>query len=1043
MFRTFQLLLFFLLLYTNIFAQPVQSVKFDTYFSEYAKVEHALSQNTIHCLLQDSRGFIWIGTWDGLNRFDAYSFKIFRPDYSDPEYSISNETVNDLKEDIYGNIWVATDKGLNKYSYYDNTFESYLYSFINQNSLPSDSVSCIETDNMGRLWIGTNRGLGVFDQRKKTFLTYRHNPYNNATIPSNLINHLMIKGSTLWISSPNGLASLNLKSAKIKTFNNVLCPDIRCNSINAVLEGNDDTLFVASNYGFAVFEEDVNAWYYFEDVVDAPVGIKLTSLMDDKNGNIWIGTVNLGIYIYNIANRSFNHIYSTYDYKYGLSNNAILSFLVTQNGNIWVGSWHGLNKYSPYSYKFDHYRISGQEFDNNYNLVWSFTELENGNLLVGTENGLIEFDIELQTLKPFAAQNFEKKMIRALFTDVDNKIWVGTFDEGVYVINQNGKILQHIEVAENALAGHQVWRIMQDSKENFWIATLNGLSKIDAKTGEFTNFISPGYESIKTISNNMITSILEDRYGVIWIGTYSGLNRFDPKSQSFFVFRNIPNDENSLSNDKIFSIYEDSDGIIWIGTMGGGLNRYNRKTGSIERIGIKDGLADNVIYDIIEDSNDFLWLTSNKGLMKYNKKNAQVVNYDINDGVQSHEFNLGAAYKLNDGRIAVGGMNGFNLFQPEKIIQNYQIPEIVFTEFKIFGKPYGLYLSDGDTVELNYNKNFFSISFSALDYTSPSKNKYAYRLNKYDKDWVYTDASSRTAEYTDVKPGEYVFQVKASNSDGVWNEEGISLLIIVKPPFTQTWMFRGLLILVIVLSTYIFIKSRVNKARKRSEVEIKMLNIEKDMFELEQKALRLQMNPHFIFNSLNSIQSFIIQNDTDLAIGYLARFSKLMRLILATSRESFIPLEDEVALLEHYLELESLRFSEHFNYDIFIDPVLDAEFTGIPPMIIQPYVENAIIHGLINKKDKKGMLKITVWDKKNHVLCIVEDDGIGREKAMEIKKLDGLNQKSQGIMITKERLEILNRRNKDKISVEIIDLYDKNAQASGTRVRLKIPVIEI
>lgn len=1042
--RAFRLILlpFLLLASFYISGQNLGSLKFDTYYSEYAKLEHALSQNTIQCLLQDSRGFIWIGTWDGLNRFDGYTFKIFRQDPNHPHKGLSNQTINDLDEDIYGNIWIATDKGLNKYNYHNRSFKTYYYSFSNDNSLPSDSISCLISDEKGRIWIGTNRGLCLFNPATERFVSYFHNPYNDATIPSNLINDLELDGNILWVATNKGLATMNIESGKIKIYTTSICSDMVCEHIYKLLPYNKDTLFVGSKYGFGVFNIQDESWNYFKEYDNTPVGNTITALMNDHLGQIWIGTFDDGVYQYNVSESKFEKIYGRYENIYGLSNNSILSFLITQNHNLWVGTWHGLNKYSPYSYKFDHYLIRGQDFDRDHNLVWSFAQINEDKILIGTNFGLVSFAPKEGTLEHFSDLLFHGKKIRAIFRDSKDQIWVGTFDEGIYIIDLNGNIIRHIDVGEGQLVGQQIWRIIEDSKGNIWIATFNGLSKYDVEKDEFVNFVSPGYESENSISNNMIPAIMEDRFGIIWIGTYSGLNRYDPKTGTFFVFRKIPGDINSLSDDRVFSLYEDSDGIIWVGTLGGGLNRYDSRLSKFQHFGVDDGLADNVIYDIVEDAKGNLWLTSNKGLMRFNKDNYQVVNYDISDGVQSNEFNLGAAYEMSDGRILVGGMNGFNIFEPSKIKQNTRIPKIVFTEFKISGKPYQFYLSSGDTVELSYDRNFFSISFSSLDFSNPAKNKYAYRLKNYDKGWVFTNATNRTAEYTDVKPGAYIFQVKASNSDGIWNEYGIYLHIIVKPPFTQTWMFRTLIIFLIILSTYIFIRSRIKKVRRQNDVETKRLNIEKNMFELEQKALRLQMNPHFIFNSLNSIQSFIIQNDTDKAIGYLAKFSKLMRLILASSRETFIPLEDEILLLRHYLELEQLRFSDQFDYDIFVDNSIDEEFTGIPPMIIQPYVENAILHGLMNKKDGKGKLNIIIWEKEDYVLCIVEDNGIGREKARLIKERGGLGQKSQGIMITKERLEILNKRNKDKISVEIIDLNDSDGNASGTRVRLKIPIIE-
>ncbi|PKP03200.1 MAG: hypothetical protein CVU11_09120 [Bacteroidetes bacterium HGW-Bacteroidetes-6] len=1034
------------LLLLPLFLQAQQSsdVKFDSYSSEILNYQRGLSQNTIQCLLQDSRGFIWIGTWDGLNRFDGYQFMVYKPDYNRPKGKISNETINALVEDKNGNIWAGTDKGLNMYQFKTDSFKTYFYSFYNINSLPSDSISSLVFDKSGVLWIGTSRGLCSYEAETGKFTTYHYNTYNPNTIPHDIINDLMLdENNRLWVSTPRGIAVMDVSTRRIHRVGKHDDDGNGCGFTTCSIQVSHH-IWVGTRCGLFYYSESNDSLIPLNFSKSAINIQSVSALLYSEDGYVWIGTDQDGVYIYNVLDSSIKSFYSRFDSRYGLSNNSILSLLKGRTGEIWVGTWHGLNKYSAFAYKFPHFRIDGPMFDFGNNLIWSFVSLDNGNLLVGTENGLVEFNVETNVFSHFSLNEFGSQPVRYMTVLGNSDIMVGTNEAGLFVLDQSGHIKhKYLAGKSDGLAGNTIWKMVPDNNNHLWIATYGGVSRLDLGTGEFVNWISPGYASESTISSNIVNNILVDRSGIVWISTFSGLNRLDPKTGKIFVFRNLSGNSNSLSNDRILSVFEDRKGILWIGTMGGGLNSYDRQSGLIRRYTASDGLPDNVIYDIIEDKKGFLWLTSNKGLIRFNPRSGMFVDYDINDGVQSHEFNLGAAFMLDDGRIAVGGMNGFNLFNPEKIKTNDQIPAIVITGFKIFNKPYGRYVENGDTIVLDYDNNFFSISFSALDFTNPSKNLYSYRLKNYDKDWIKTDAMRRTAEYTDVKPGTYIFQVRGSNSDGLWNEEGISFIIIVEPPFYQTWLFRILLVVIMIVITWLFIRGRIRKVRNQNEVAGKMLQIEKQMFDLEQKALRLQMNPHFIFNSLNSIQSYILASDTEKAINYLAKFSQLMRLILTTSRETHIPVSQEISLLKYYIELENMRFNNRFVYEIMLDQNIDTEFIGIPPMIVQPYIENAIIHGLMNKKSGQCNLLVQMWMKGEYILCVVEDNGIGRDRAREIKEQSGLGQKSQGIIITQERLDILNSQLKNKISVEIIDLKDGDGKAIGTRVRLVIPCIDL
>jgi LytS/YehU family sensor histidine kinase len=315
-------------------------------------------------------------------------------------------------------------------------------------------------------------------------------------------------------------------------------------------------------------------------------------------------------------------------------------------------------------------------------------------------------------------------------------------------------------------------------------------------------------------------------------------------------------------------------------------------------------------------------------------------------------------------------------------------------------------------------------------------------MEGYDPEWINTGPDRRFAQYQNVSPGTYIFHVTGTNNDGVWNPDGIFVTLVIRPPWWKTWTFRILVFLAAMAAGWALVFWRVRYIRKKHEIEKKMLTIEKQIFDLEQKALRLQMNPHFIFNSLNAIQNFVIINDTDKAVNYLAKFSHLMRMILANSIQSYIPLKDELKALTYYMDLEKLRFDNKFEYTLKIDPSIDAEFIEVPPMLLQPYVENAIIHGIVHI-DGNGELMIDIKKKKDSLVCIIQDNGIGREKAAELREQSGIKRKPRGMMITQERLEILSKQSKRGFSVRVIDLTDDMRKATGTRVEITIQFREI
>lgn len=1045
------------------FILPAQdyNFRFDKITSENIKTEKGLSVNSVNCITQDSYGYMWFGTWDGLNKFDGYKFTVFKPNFFEKNTDLSNQTIHSMLVDKEGTLWVGTEEGINKFQRETQTFIQYKHSAGNKTSLSNDTVWSIYEDSNGNLWVGTQNGLNLFDKANGTFKATYNNPADENSISGNIIYDIIEdKSGFIWLATSNGLNKYNLLTKKSTRYfhGNSADKSIPSDTVQVLFQDKNGILWAGTANGLCSIdiEQNIISCYRTDLKNDKSISSNtISDIYEDTKGILWICTNGGGLNIFDKANNEFFHFQNTPNDPNTISNDNLSAIYEDKSGILWVASSLGVNKIDRNSYKFKHIKhIENDDNSLGNNMVWAFHEDNDGNILIGTSDGLDLYDTRNNTFTIYKnergnSNSISSNDIRSIISDKEGNVWLGTADAGVdeFVKTGEGKYskinIKRSLQEKNSLSNNTIWCLLEDGEGYLWIGTDDGLDRYNKNTNEIRIFRHNSFNPF-SISNNKINVLYEDKAGLIWIGTWNGLNWYDKKTGKFYTYKHIVGDSTSISSNRVFGIYEDKAGTMWIGTWGGGLNRFDRKTGTFEYYTEKDGLSNNMVYCMLEDNSGNLWCTTNNGISKFNVLAKTFINYDIKDGVQSSEFNQNAALRTKNGEFFFGGMNGFNQFFPDQIVQNKYSPPVVITAFKIFNEKLKDEIFDNDTIYLHYYDNFFSFEFSSLDYSNPAKNKYAYMLENYDKDWIYCDANRRFADYTKVNPGTYKFKVRGTNSDGVWSEKEISVTIIISPPWWATWTFRVLFILFVILSTWYSLDRRFRQLRKKHDIEKRVLEIEKQLFDLEQKSLRLQMNPHFIFNSLNSIQSFIVNNDSDKATLYLAKFAQLMRLILSNSREPFVPVKDELKALVYYMDIENLRFENKFDYSINIDPEIDDDFIGIPPMIIQPYVENAIHHGIINKQGR-GRITITLSlkDKDDAVLCVVEDDGVGREKAEELKNLTGLKHKSQGMIITKERLEILNKQVKGKISVSVIDLKNENGNTCGTKVEIIIPFIEI
>ena len=1042
-----------LIYWLAIFALPAQQEQFsfDLITSENRTLRKGLSQNTIYSMLQDQKGYLWFGTWDGLNKFDGLKFTTYNK-----KNNLSNEVINCLLESNDGNIWIGTENGLNFLNRKTGEIKTYFNNPKDTLTLSDNWINCLFQSPTGKIYIGTRKGFNVMDTETEKIRRFQSKDAANRRTKSNNVKHIVRHNSEYWVGTDFGLVRYNPATHENVRYLNR--PNDRGslsnNQINVIFTEDHNHLWIGTENGLNLLDVNTGLFTIFKYNSADSASLSHNSvkaIFQDDKGKIWIGTDGGGINILNENRTGFTRIMSQPSNPKSLNNNRVYSFLQDKTGNIWVGTFKGLHRIDRYNRNFKLYTHNpGDPNTIANNLIWSFCEIEPDVFWIATDNGITIFDRLKNSFsyfnpEPSNPDGLSSNRIRPVIKDIYGNIWIGTRDAGLNKLDpETGKSIHFVPSIQDqhTLADKFVNIIYNDKNGKIWVGTQNGLNCIDPLTNQIKIYQHDPNDR-NSLSNNTVFHIMEDKQGTMWLATYNGINRYNQNSDDFTVFYHEIDEPGFLSSNRFFYLFEDSDNNFWVGTRGGGLMLFDRQSGNFVRsYSTDDGLPNNVVYGILEDDAGALWMSTNWGISRFDRKKEIFVNYDVTDGLQSNEFNALALLKSSSGLMFFGGMNGFNMFDPAEIQSNPKQPDILISGFKLFNVAKPGEINHLDTIFLKPGENFFTIEFTALDFTNPYKTQFAYILEDYNDNWTYVDGTRNYAEYTKVNPGIYTFKVIGSNSDGVWNNEGVTITIVLRPFWFQTLFFRIFVIAALIAAIWYSIYRRYRFLERKSRTDNKMLQIQNQLLDIQQNALRLQMNPHFIFNSLNSIQSFILSKDTDQAVNYLSRFSQLMRMIMTNSTQSVIPLSDEILAVKHFLEIEQLRFDQKFSYSIEVAPEIDEEFTGVPPMLIQPFIENAIIHGLLHK-ESDGKITIIFRKSGNFIHCTITDNGIGRKKAEEIKKQTGLNQQSKGMMITKERLDFFNKNVNDQVSVKITDLTDDKGLPAGTRVELIIAYHEI
>ena len=966
-------------------------------------IEEGLTQGTVEALFQDSKGYIWIGTNDGLQRYNGYKFKIYRVE-EDNKNSLVNNYILDIKEDASGNIWVATANGLSKIHNDGYTITNYLDS-KEEGNLSHANVASILITSDDKVLIGTADGLNIYDENTDSFKRI----FEGDKLTEQYINSLAEDSEkNIWVATENGISKINLDTGYSKNF---------------TYDSNNDN---------TISENNIYKVYY------------------DSDGFIWAGTYNSGACKINIKTDEITRYYSEVGDDKSLGGNFVKNFLKDSKGNIWICTDGGLSKLNTDDMSFTTYKNKIHDknslIDNN---IFSVIQDRTGLIWLGTYSGISIFNPDRKILHykndPFDNKTISDNMVTALYEDEEGLLWIGSKNEGVDLLDRETDRIQNLKesTSDYIIPSDCIYDIAGNGK-NIFIATDRGVAIIDkvSKTGKL-------YDESTGLSNNIVKSIYYDDLGYLWIGTPTGLSilnlstdelidityiikkyspsdqyigdiykdsdgeyfiatfvqggliRINPKTKEIKAYRNEEKNRKSLSNDSVRTITEGVNGEIWIGTSLG-LNKFNKNTEEFVRYTTKDGMANANIYGILIDEYGNPWVSTNMGISKIDRKTSKVINLDITDGLQSNEFNGKAYFKNKNNEFIFGGINGFNLFKPEEIKEIESKYSIIFDEFKVNGVD----IDNLDSKKLKYNENNIYIEAFLPNYINPNSIQYYYLLEGTSNEWISMESNSITL--SNLSPGDYVFNVRARNNNGVISKSA-SVSFTILPPFwaSKYSIFLYILMIVLIILQH---KYKVKKLDEQVDQRTKALTEEmKRNNELFKKVIDLEKNKnnylinmsHELRTPLNVIYSTeqlireLNKRESGIEKEKLNKYMMIMRnntkrllkiindLIDSSKIEhgSYIMDMKEIDIV-YLVEEAALSLREYIEekcINLIIDPEIEEKIIEADPNEIERCIVNIV--GNAGKFTKPGgNIEVTIKDLNNFVKIEIKDDGIGIDK---------------------------------------------------------------
>lgn len=960
--------------------------------------ESGLAQSQVRAIAQDRKGFLWLGTLDGLTRYDGKKFV----NYSIQSGLIDNQVISLLPDKKEG-LWIGTMGGLNFYN--GQSFHAYPF----RQEMAETRVNAMTFDQEGNLWLATD-GAGVcrFDGELFTYFSEENG------LPHNVVRATCTDASgRVWFGTRNGIC---------------------------YYDGHD--------------------FRRLDTAMAQPYNV--SHIFADQRGQLWFGTFGEGVYHFN------GKIFRNYTTADGLINDWIRSGIQDSEGNYWFASKFGISRFDGKNFtRFT--EAEGMPLENT-NVVFEDRER---NIWIGSDGkGLCRFLGETFT-NLTSSDGLSSNIVMSVVEDRDKRLWFSTFDKGI-TCRSDGKTTYY--TTDQGLTDNSIWASLRDRNNQLWFCTSDGISRFDGK--RFTN-----YNVADGLSAHLVYSVCQDRSGNLWFGTSQGVSRFDGKKFHSYLNDYLGKDiarivedksgriwlasksglykyENGefsryttaegLAHNTVFSLAVDQNNCLWIGSKAG-INYYDGKTFSKFLIG--DASISNNISFLIHDGKSSLWIGTNSGVFRLDaaeyarSRKVRFRHYTVFDGLPGMECNQNAVYRDESGDIWMGTTDGVIRYDPH--IRDFHSSN---TQPITHISGVRLFLKDTNwtkvtdridpvthlpiDLQVGYQTRHFTFDYLGIKLSNPANVRYKYQLEGFDEGWsASTDANFAT--YSNLSSGKYTFKVVAGDLAGNWNKTPATFSFEILPPWWTRWWFIVLCCATGLFLLWAIYRVRVDQIRKKHHAQ--QLEYKSRLLALEHQSLNSSMNRHFIFNALNSIQYYMNKEDKLSAHRYLSRFAKLIRMNLDSSMSNVVPVSEEINRLDLYLQIESMRFEDKFDYKIEIADEVDADSIEIPPMLLQPYVENSILHGIL-PSDRKGLIQIRVEQRDDEsVVFSVEDNGIGIDDSLRRKESQNNLHVSRGTAITAQRIQLLGAMNDINISINgPFEIRDAENRITGTRVELII-----
>ncbi|MBL7111490.1 MAG: SpoIIE family protein phosphatase [Bacteroidales bacterium] len=825
-----------------------------------------LTQTHINVVFQDSIGFLWIGTQDGLNKYDGYSFKPYRNQPTDTS-SLSNNFIRAIDEDQQGNLWIATNGGLNFLDRKTGLFKTYTVYSDDSTFVRDQRIFAILAGQNGLVWFKTEEGLHSLDPETETIRNYE--PYYDRFTTCSGTPHFNMLEDTkgrIWISTKDGLQVFNPETEKFKQYKHDPEDEFSLSSsmVRVIFEDSDQNIWIGTNSGLNTYLAGSDRFLRIKSSDNHNIrSLVVNCIYEDARGILWIGT-EMGFYRLKKDHSHLDyHISIVADNKV-VQISSVHSIIEDHSNIMWLGTFEGLVKFDTKPKKFRVLDKSPEGIPGlSSNIISSIYIDENGLVWLGTRGfGLNIVDPETGSVAYFSKNNprfshrISSDYIHSIYQDNDGQIWLGT-SSGVNIYDKvNHRFRTLCEVNENISChifnNNSVFSIRQDSYGNIWFSAASGIHKYNLRSREIRSYYTI-FSSGESFEITSAYHLIEDQDNMIWVGTENGLLKYNPELENFSVYqKNSPEGKRGLSSQTVYYLHKDNQDILWAGTASG-LNKYQPETESFEYFTGYDGAFNYHIYSILEAGDSSLWLSTNRGLVRFNPGRSDFMSFNLSDGLQNYEFNIGSAFKTENGTFYFGGISGLNYFHPDSIQFNKHIPNVSFTNFEIdIGGTLGridLPLEKTEAFRVNQANRVFSIAFAALDFTAPENNLYMYSLANQGSEgqWIRV-GNQHSVTFSNLSPGKYVLSVKGSNNDNVWNEEEVSINMQVLPPLWKS--FKAYIVYVVVIGLLIFLLIQVrtrslrrsNKILKEKELAAKEVEKQREELEVKNKNITDSIN---------------------------------------------------------------------------------------------------------------------------------------------------------------------------------------------------------